>query len=72
LEAAPDAATAGADLIIAGGDIVTMNRDRDVLAGGAVAISGGHIVEVGAATDLRARYPAATVLDATGCVRRPG
>jgi 5-methylthioadenosine/S-adenosylhomocysteine deaminase len=72
LEAAPVAAAAGADLIVAGGDIVTMNRDRDVIADGAVAIAGGRILAVGTTPDLRAAHPAAAVLDAAGCVVTPG
>jgi 5-methylthioadenosine/S-adenosylhomocysteine deaminase len=75
LEAAPVALPAGAELIVAGGDIVTMNRDRDVIADGAVAIAGGRIVAVGKAADLRAAEgndAPASVLDATGCVVTPG
>jgi 5-methylthioadenosine/S-adenosylhomocysteine deaminase len=60
------------DLIIAGGDVVTMNGTRDVLVGGSVAVSDGVIVAVGSTTDLRASYPAATVIDATDCVVTPG
>ena len=72
MEAAPVPAAAGADLLVAGGDIVTMNRERDVIAGGAVAIAGGHIVAVGKAAELRHAYPDAAVLDAAGCVVTPG
>jgi 5-methylthioadenosine/S-adenosylhomocysteine deaminase len=72
LEAAPLAAAAGADLIVAGGDIVTMNRERDVIVDGAVAIAGPRILAVGRAAELRAAYPDAAVLDATGCIITPG
>jgi 5-methylthioadenosine/S-adenosylhomocysteine deaminase len=72
LEAAPVGAAAGADLIVAGGDIVTMNRERAVVVDGAVAIAGARILAVGRAADLRAAYPGAAVLDAAGCVVTPG
>lgn len=59
-------------LIVAGGDVVTMNGAREVLAGGAVAVGGERIVAVGSTTELRNLYPAAEILDATGCVVTPG
>lgn len=60
--------------IIAGGDVVTMNPTRDVLAGGSVVVddSDGTIVAVGSTTALRTAHPDAEVLDATGCVVTPG
>ena len=63
---------AGADLLVAGGDIVTMNGNRDVVVGGAVAVEAGRIVDIGKATELRARWPDAAVLDTSGCVVTPG
>jgi 5-methylthioadenosine/S-adenosylhomocysteine deaminase len=60
------------DLLVSGGDIVTMNSARDVLAGGTVAIGAGRIVAVGATSELRRRWPDTEVLDATGCVVTPG
>ncbi|HKA04651.1 MAG TPA: amidohydrolase family protein [Acidimicrobiales bacterium] len=63
---------ADVELLIAGGDIVTMNPGRDVLVEGGVAVGGGRIVEVGRASELRSRWPDAEVLDATGCVVTPG
>jgi 5-methylthioadenosine/S-adenosylhomocysteine deaminase len=60
------------DLVIAGGDVVTMNRQREVLEGGAVAIAGDQIAAVGATSALRRRWPEAPVLDATDCVVTPG
>ena len=35
------------DLIVAGGDVVTMNPAREVLVGGSIAIAGGRIAAVG-------------------------
>jgi len=60
------------ELIVAGGDVVTMNPNRDVFLGGAVLIDGQLIVEVGATDDVRAGHPNAEVLDASGCVVTPG
>jgi 5-methylthioadenosine/S-adenosylhomocysteine deaminase len=59
-------------LLVSGGDVVTMNPARDVLVGGTVAVDGNRIVAVGRTSDLRAQYPDADVLDATGCVVTPG
>jgi 5-methylthioadenosine/S-adenosylhomocysteine deaminase len=60
------------DLIIAGGDVVTMNGTRQVLVGGSVAVSGDTIAAVGSTAELRAAHPDATVIDATDCVVTPG
>jgi 5-methylthioadenosine/S-adenosylhomocysteine deaminase len=65
-------AAPAAELLVAGGDVVTMNERREVLAGGAVAIGGNQVVAVGRTSELRAAYPDATVLDATDCVVTPG
>ena len=61
-----------ADLLIAGGDIVTMNPRREVLEGGTVAVAGERIVAVGSSAALRARWPDAKILDARNCVVTPG
>ncbi len=60
------------DLIIAGGDVVTMNETRQVLLGGSIAVAGGVIAGVGSTGELRAAHPQATVIDATDCVVTPG
>ena len=60
------------DLIIAGGDVVTMNDTRQVLVGGSVAVTDGIIVAVGSTAELRTAHPRATVVDATDCVVTPG
>jgi 5-methylthioadenosine/S-adenosylhomocysteine deaminase len=49
-----------------------MNDRREVLVGGAVAIAGDQVVQVGATSELRSAYPRASVLDASGCVVTPG
>jgi 5-methylthioadenosine/S-adenosylhomocysteine deaminase len=68
---APSPATP-ATLVIAHGDVVTVDADRRVLADGAVAVAAGAIVAVGFAPDVLADHPDAEVLDATGCVVTPG
>ena len=63
---------ADVDLLVLGGDIVTMDARRTVLREGGVAISGTRIAAVERAADLRARWPRAPVLDARECVITPG
>lgn len=53
-------------------DVVTMNAERDVLLGGAVAVRGDRIVAVGGTTALRAAHPGAHEVDLSGCVVTPG
>jgi 5-methylthioadenosine/S-adenosylhomocysteine deaminase len=60
------------ELIIANGDVVTMNPTRDVLLGGAVLVDESTIAAVGSTSALVAAHPNATVVDATGCVVTPG
>jgi len=60
------------DLLIVGGDVVTMNPAREVLVGGAVAVADDRIVAVGSTSDLTARFPDAPRLDARDCVVTPG
>lgn len=61
-----------ANLLIVNGDIVTMDAERRILAGGAIAVAGEWIVEVGSTTTLRDRYHAATLVDARGGLVTPG
>jgi 5-methylthioadenosine/S-adenosylhomocysteine deaminase len=61
-----------ADLLVVNGDIVTMNADRQVLVGGAVAIADGVIIDVGATSDLRRLWSGTGELDANGGVVTPG
>ncbi len=58
------------DLLIRGGTVITMDRDRRVIRDGAVAVAGNSIVAVGPAADLPQR--AARVIDATGHAILPG
>jgi 5-methylthioadenosine/S-adenosylhomocysteine deaminase len=58
--------------LIVGGDIVTMNPNRDVLLGGSILTEDDRIIALGSSTELIGRNPDAEVLDATGCVVTPG
>ncbi|MFP5486690.1 MAG: imidazolonepropionase-like domain-containing protein, partial [Acidimicrobiia bacterium] len=58
--------------LLVNADVVTMNSNRDVLIGGAVAFSGDRIVAVGATSTLRTAHPDADVIDLSGCVVTPG
>ena len=64
--------SADTELLIVGGDVVTMDPKRHVVSDATVAISGGNIAAIGTADDLRARFPGATELSARGCVVIPG
>jgi cytosine/adenosine deaminase-related metal-dependent hydrolase len=61
-----------ADLLIRNGYLVTMDPQRRVIAGGAVAISGDRIVAVGDSGTLSAAYPSHRVIDATRKAILPG
>ena len=67
----PDRAQAP-DLIVAGGQVVTMNARREIYVDGAVAIAGDRVLQVGRAAELRRRWPGVPVHDATGAVITPG
>ena len=58
--------------IICGGDVVTMNAQREVLVGGSIVVDGELIVAVGSTSELRAAHPDAAIVDATACVVTPG
>jgi 5-methylthioadenosine/S-adenosylhomocysteine deaminase len=60
------------DVLIRGGTIVTMDADRRLIEGGAVAIRGERIVEVGPGDALAAKYAAGRTLDTTGKIVMPG
>ena len=64
--------TAAPDLLVIGGDVVTMNVDRQVLVGGAIAVAGSTIVGLASVEGARRRWPGTPELDARGCVITPG
>lgn len=61
-----------ADLLITGGTVVTMDRDRRVIPDGAVAVVKDRIVAVGTTREVTARYTGRTTLDARRQVVMPG
>lgn len=60
------------DLIVRGGTVVTMNAERQVIEGGAVAVRGPSIVAVGAEADVLSQFEAAQTIDARGRLVVPG
>ena len=61
-----------ADLIIAGGTVVTMNGTRTIYEEGAVAVTGDTIAAVGLRAEIEARYQAQQMIDARGNLVLPG
>ncbi|MFO7942402.1 MAG: amidohydrolase family protein [Bacillota bacterium] len=60
------------DLLITGGDVMTMNADNHILRPGAVAIRDGEIVAVGDPEDLSRQFFAERTLDGRGKLAMPG
>ncbi|ATL26493.1 amidohydrolase [Streptomyces formicae] len=60
------------DLLVHGGDVLTVDDAGTLVPDGAVAVRAGRIVEVGPADRLRATYEAAEEIDARGCLVLPG
>ncbi|MFG2967206.1 amidohydrolase [Streptomyces sp. NPDC048288] len=60
------------DLLVRGGDVLTVDEGSTVVRDGAVAVHEGRIVAVGAAGELAERYPAHETIDAEGCLVLPG
>ena len=60
------------DLLVTNGTVITGDAARRIFADGAVAVSGGAIIEVGQSTDLKQAYAAERVIDARGGVVQPG
>jgi 5-methylthioadenosine/S-adenosylhomocysteine deaminase len=67
------AAVTDVDILVTGGAVVTVDREKRILENGFVAIRGGRILEVGAATDLKTKgYKAKQTIDARGKAVLPG
>lgn len=60
-----------ADWVITG-DIVTMDAERTIVAGGAVAVTGGVIAAVGKADYIRRQYPESPERGSPGSLVTPG
>jgi len=61
-----------ADLIIAGGTVVTMDAERRIVEDGAIVAKGDVILDVGPRTQIESQYSAATQVDAKGRLVLPG
>jgi 5-methylthioadenosine/S-adenosylhomocysteine deaminase len=61
-----------ADLIIAGGTVVTMDGARTIIDDGAVVVKGDAIVAVGPRADLESQYQAKESIGAKGTLILPG
>jgi len=60
------------ELLVINGKVVTRDEERPFLDGGAVAIDGNRIVEVGDTESLKAKYRNAEIIDAKGRLVMPG
>ncbi|MFF4834371.1 amidohydrolase [Streptomyces sp. NPDC001315] len=60
------------DLLVHGGDVLTVDDAGTVVRDGAVAVHDGEILAVGPAADLRARHTADEEIDTHGCLVLPG
>lgn len=61
-----------ADLLVTNGAVVTMDGQRRVIEGGAVAIRGDTIAALGPSAEVAARYTAVKTIDARGAIVMPG
>jgi cytosine/adenosine deaminase-related metal-dependent hydrolase len=61
-----------ADLLIAGGVVLTLDPERRILSDGAVAIGDGRILALGRTADVRAAFAPERTIDATGRLIAPG
>jgi 5-methylthioadenosine/S-adenosylhomocysteine deaminase len=60
------------DLILTGGDVLTMNESFDLFSPGAVGIKDGAIAVVGPADDVEASHTADEIVDCSDCAVIPG
>ena len=60
------------DLIVRGGTVVTMDGSQRIIEDGAIAVSRGRIVEIGAQNIISGKYTAREVIEASGKAVIPG
>jgi cytosine/adenosine deaminase-related metal-dependent hydrolase len=60
------------DLLVVGGQVLTMDPERRILDDGGVAVTSGRIEAVGTGADIRDRYRPRKIIDATGGLVMPG
>jgi 5-methylthioadenosine/S-adenosylhomocysteine deaminase len=60
------------DLILVGGTVVTMDKERQVIENGSVVIRGNRIIGVGSRAFMTRQFRGARVIDATGKLIIPG
>src|SRR5688572_7117482 len=60
------------NLMIVGGTVVMMDKERRLIENGAVAVAGNEIVGIGTRADITKRYRARRTINATGKVIIPG
>lgn len=60
------------DVLVLGGDVITMDTDRRVIRDGALAVRTGKITWIGPAAEGRQRFEASRTLDAEGRIVLPG
>ncbi len=68
----PNGPRESAELLVVNGLVLTMDAAGSALHNGAVAVQDGVIVTVGQTDAVLARYAAAQVVDAAGCIVMPG
>ncbi len=61
-----------ADYLITGGTLVTMDSERKVIPGGAIAVREAEIIAIGSAAEVVERVHPRQTLDASGCLLIPG
>lgn len=67
-----NAPASDADLLIVGGTVVTMDKERRVIENGAVAVKNGEIAAVGTRADVTKSFRAKQTIDAKGKLVIPG
>jgi 5-methylthioadenosine/S-adenosylhomocysteine deaminase len=61
-----------ADMLIIGGSVVTMDKDRRLIEDGAIAVKNGEIIAVGKRSEITKKFTAKQTIDAKGKFVIPG